>query len=88
MTETNNPSLPESLNAVYEAALRLSADERELLVTMLAQHDAPGWVSPEIEQAWIDECERREQLVREGKMQTYSWEEVRERLLKRLAALG
>jgi len=67
MTDTDNPSLPESLNAVYEAALKLSADERELLVTMLRQdeHDTPQ--ADEITQAWIEESNRRLQLIAEGK---------------------
>jgi putative addiction module component (TIGR02574 family) len=83
MSESDN----KAVNAIYEAALKLSAEERELLVVMLEQHDAPRWASPEIEAAWMEEIERREQLFREGKMEAYAWEEVRERILKRLAAL-
>jgi len=74
-----------SLDAVFAAAIKLSVDERELLVAMLATNDNPGWAGPEIEHAWMEEVARREQLAREGKMETYTWDEVRERLLARLA---
>ena len=83
MSESNN----KTLNAVFEAALQLSADERELLMTMLAQHDAPGWVSPEIERAWMEEIERREQLHREGKNPNMSAEEVFAKLAARLDSM-
>ncbi len=37
----------------------------------------PSWV--------LDELQRREKLVESGEMSVYSWEEVRERLLKRFS---
>ena len=65
MSESNN----KAIDAVYEDALKLSTEERELLVVMLEQHDASGWASPEFEQAWMDEVLRRDQLFRAGKSQ-------------------
>ena len=59
---------------LYEKALQLGEDEREVLLLLLtnaAQSDEEnnGWASPEIEQAWMEEIERREQLAAEGKME-------------------
>jgi hypothetical protein len=71
---------------IYRDVQQLSPEERELLTTMLHQDDAPAFASPEIEQAWLDEVERIERLASEGKMETFAWEDVRERLYRRLGA--
>ena len=72
---------------LYEKAMQLSEDEREVLSLMLTNaarcnesHD--GWASPEIEQAWMVEIERREQLDAEGKMKWIPGEEVMRDLRK------
>jgi hypothetical protein len=31
------------------------------------QNEDSGWASPKIKQAWLEECDRRVQLVKEGK---------------------
>jgi hypothetical protein len=43
------------------------ADQREQLVPLMDQNEDSGWASPEIKQAWLEECDRRVQLVKEGK---------------------
>ena len=72
---------------LYEKAMQLSEDEREVLSLMLTNaarcnesHD--GWASPEIEQAWMVEIERREQLDAEGKMKWIPGEKVMRDLRK------
>lgn len=61
-------SKPKSAQDIYTEALKLSVEERELLVAMLEQNDSPGWASPEIEQAWMEELARRRKLMDEGKV--------------------
>ena len=68
-----------------EAALKLSAEEREILIRMLEQDLQTGdswYATPEIAQAWNEEIERRIKLMDEGKMETVSWEEVQRGLRK------
>lgn len=59
---------------LYDKAMRLSEDEREVLLLLLTNamqggEENNGWASPEIERAWMEEIERREQLAAEGKME-------------------
>ncbi len=66
---------------LYENALQLGEDEREVLLLLLtnatqSDEENNGWASPEIEQAWMEEIERREQLAAEGKMKWLPAEEV------------
>jgi len=74
---------PEEL---YKEALTMSAEEREELVRLLTMQVDSGWASPEIEQAWMEEIDRREQAYAEGKMKLIPADEVfrhaRERLRK------
>jgi hypothetical protein len=72
---------------LYEKAMQLSEDEREVLSLMLTNaarcNDANnGWASSEIEQAWMEEIERREKLDAEGKMKWIPGEEVMRDLRK------
>ena len=71
---------------VYRDALALSEEEREKLLLLLSNHADPGWASPEIERAWMEEIERREQEYAEGRMKLIPADEVfrqaRERLRK------
>ena len=72
---------------LYKAALALSAEEREELKRLLSMQADSGWASPEIEQAWMEEIERRERDYRAGKTKLIPGEEVhrhaRERMAKR-----
>ena len=70
-----------SAEKIYQDLLQLSEDERELLLLRLkneveGRQENNGWASPEIEQAWMEEIERREQLAAEGKMEWFPAEEV------------
>lgn len=51
---------------LYKEALALSPEEREELVRLLTMQADSGWASPEIEQAWLDECDRRYQEWQNG----------------------
>jgi len=70
-----------SAEEIYQDALQLNEEERELLLLRLANEvqgsqENNGWASPEIEQAWMEEIEQREQLAAEGKMEWIPAEEV------------
>jgi hypothetical protein len=52
---------------LYKEALALSAEEREELKRLLSMQADSGWASPEIEQAWMEECDRREKEIADGK---------------------
>jgi hypothetical protein len=71
MNEPNEKPKPKTVEQVYELALKLSDKEREKLYLMLAKDDEQyaQYMDPEIERAAIEECERRAQMVREGKME-------------------
>lgn len=77
-------STHKTVQDIYEDAQRLSEDQRDLLIAMLNSDNSAGWASPEIEQAWMEEVESREQLFREGKNKNLAWEEAREHVLKHL----
>jgi hypothetical protein len=76
-----------TVEEIYREAQKLSADERELLLAMLQQHDAPGLVTSDIDQAWIEEIRRRIRLLDEGKMKTVPMEEALQRARDQLASL-
>jgi hypothetical protein len=67
MNEPNEKPQPITVKQLYAAACKLSADQREQLVALMGQNEDSGWASPEIKQAWLEECDRRVQLVKEGK---------------------
>ena len=52
---------------LYREALALSAEEREELLHLLSMQADSLWASPEIEQAWMEECDRRDRDYRAGK---------------------
>ena len=52
---------------IYKDVLALSAEEREELKRLLSMQEDSLWASPEIEQAWMAECDRRERDYRAGK---------------------
>jgi hypothetical protein len=86
MNEQNEKPKPETLGQIYKAALKLSSDQRGLLVAMLKQNDNQSWASPEIEQAWMEELDRRERLFVAGKNDDLSWEEARKQVVNHLEA--
>jgi hypothetical protein len=67
---------------LYKAALALSAEEREELKRLLSMQADSGWASPEIEQAWMEEIERREQAYAKGEVQLIPADEVFRELRK------
>jgi len=69
---------------LYKAALALSAEEREELKRLLSMQADSGWASPEIEQAWMEEIERRERDYRAGKTKLIPGDEVLRRARERL----
>ena len=70
---------------VYREALALSEAEREELVRLLTVQNDGMWASPEIEQAWMDECDRRVKAMDRGEMEIIPAEEVYRRIRERLA---
>ena len=69
---------------LYKEALTLSAEEREELKRLLSMQADSGWASPEIEQAWTEEIERRERDYRAGKTKLIPGDEVLRRARARL----
>jgi hypothetical protein len=79
MSEPKEKPQPKTVEQIYEAALKLSAEERDKLYFMLlkdGEQYAQPQIDPEIERAALEECERRVQLVREGKMELIDADEV------------
>jgi len=69
---------------LYREALALSEDEREELIRLLTIPTDSAWSSPEIEQAWMHECDRREQAIDRGEMDLIPTEEVHRRVREQL----
>lgn len=65
---------------VFKDALALNADEREQFVRLLIEQPAGSWATPEIEQAWMDEIERRVETIDRGEAELIPAEEVFRRL--------
>jgi hypothetical protein len=79
MNEPKEKPQPKTVEQIYEAALKLSAEERDKLYFMLMKDDeqyAQSQMDPEIERAALEECERVDALVREGKMELIDADEV------------
>jgi hypothetical protein len=69
-------SKPVTAQDVYEVILRLSGEERELLSAMLDPDENTYTISQEIKQVWVDESDRRMQLIEEGKAGWVGGEQV------------
>jgi putative addiction module component (TIGR02574 family) len=71
---------------LYKEVLALSPEEREELVRLLTMQTDSEWANPEIEQAWMEECDRREKEYAEGNVELIPADEAirqaRERLRK------
>jgi len=79
MNEPNEKPKPATVQALYEAALKLSAEEREKLAIMLDQSvtSLDDWfATPEIANAWREEILRRKQAIDEGKAQMIDGEQA------------
>jgi hypothetical protein len=73
--------MAKSVDEIFQDALKLSENEREVLSLMLTNsargnEENNGWASPEIEQAWMEEIERREQAYANGEVELIPVEEV------------
>ena len=82
--------MPKSANKtaedVYQAALKLNDEERELLLLKLtAAASNDGFAAPEARAAWAEECDRRYQDWQEGKVKAVPGDLVIQRLRERLA---
>jgi len=67
---------------IFEAALALSPDEREVIaVELLASLD--GERDPGVDEAWAAEIKRRAERLLAGESKGIPWEEVRARLFER-----
>lgn len=68
---------------LYKEALALSAGEREELKRLLSMQPDSGYASPEIEKAWMDEIERRERDLADGRDNWIPGDEVMRELRER-----
>ena len=68
---------------LYKEALTLSVEEREELKRLLSMQPDSGYASPEIEKAWMDEIERRERDLAEGRDKWIPGDEVMRELRER-----
>ncbi|MSR09438.1 MAG: addiction module antitoxin RelB [Gammaproteobacteria bacterium] len=84
------------LERIAAEALKLNAHDREHLVEVLidsldqdgdpAPGDFGGFTSAEIQKSWLDEAERRVQLIRDGQRKTIPADEVLANVRERLKA--
>ena len=66
-----------SAEEVFEQVRQLDPEEREKLEELLAaENESKFFATPEIEQAWNDEIDRREQLFLAGEMPLVDADEV------------
>ena len=74
--------MTEQAKQALDAALALDVDERTILIAQLSEslHEQ---VDPEIEQAWIEECQRRWSAYERGEADARPAEEVFEELRNR-----
>jgi putative addiction module component (TIGR02574 family) len=78
-------SADESAEAVYQAALKLSDEERELLLLKLTVPvSRDELATPEFHAAWAEECDRRYQDWQAGKLKAVPGDLVMQRLRQRL----
>ena len=71
MTGERKPTM--TIDQIEAVALELPEEDREELVARLA---ASRTRDPDVRQAWLDEAERRMQVVRAGKMRLMDADEV------------
>ena len=77
--------MSEKVAQVLQAALELSVEERadflDAFQTAVAEKEN---VLP-FDEEWLAEIQRRGEAYDRGEMQSYTWEEVKERLQKRIS---
>jgi putative addiction module component (TIGR02574 family) len=66
--------MSESIDSLLEQAKKLSAEDRSVLIDALYDLNAP--LDPQLEAAWIKECEDRLAALDRGEMKTYDFDEV------------
>ena len=69
----------EPLKSILEAAMKLPDAERAMLAEALHKSTLPP-IDPEIQAAWIAECQRRVEAYRRGEMKAIPEETVRENI--------
>lgn len=76
-------TMPNALDDLLAAALRLSREERAELAALIADsvEDAP---TKDVEREWLLEAKRRLEAVRAGRMRTVSAEDVEQGLWEML----
>ncbi len=71
-----------SARDLFDEAMTLDPEERELLMRLLIESLDPG-SDDGVEDAWATEAERRMAELDSGTVQAIPWEEVRARLYRR-----
>jgi hypothetical protein len=66
--------MQESVDSLLEQAKKLSAEDRSVLIDAL--HNLNAQLDPELEAAWLKECEDRLAALDRGEMKTYDFDEV------------
>jgi putative addiction module component (TIGR02574 family) len=70
------------LKDVFREAFELPENQRATLAGLLIESlESPP--EPDVEEAWVEEAERRWQEIEAGSGRTIPWEEVRAKLFKR-----
>jgi len=77
------PNLMSSLDELFEKASRLSEQERATLAGLLIE-SLEGEADPGVEQAWLEEVQRRLAEIDSGAVKTIPWQTVRRNLIRRL----
>lgn len=66
--------MQESIDSLLEQAKKLSVEDRSVLINAL--HDLNAPLDPQLEAAWLKECEDRLAALDRGEMKTYDFDEV------------
>lgn len=74
-----------TVDDLFREALTLSEEERERLALLLHNATSGGYVDPEIEKAWVNECRRRLAELDSGATHAIPADEVLEEARRRLA---
>jgi len=74
---------PADLKQLFRQAFDLSESDRATLAGLLIE-SLEGPADPDVEEAWLAEVERRRREVASGAVQTIPWEQVREKLIRRV----
>jgi len=75
--------MADKVEDLYEELMMLSEEERARLRRLLDATKGGGFATPEIEQAWIEEARRRDELVDKGEEGLIPADEVMRELRER-----